>query len=78
MKTESRYTLTETEDMIAACLGHAYKAAQQSPRDSEARADAVWDVKHRLTLELSLARPTFNSDSFVAAIQRHYELASGF
>lgn len=73
-----RYQLTEVEDTIAACLGHAYKAAQMASKNSEDRADAVWDVKDRLVLELRLARPEFNSDVFVERIQHYYELAEGF
>lgn len=73
-----RYQLTEVEDMIAACVGHAYKAAQMASKDSDAKVDGVWDLKDRLELELSLMRPTFNHDVFTQRIQHHFELANGF
>ncbi len=73
-----KYQLTECEDMIAACIGHAYAKARNASKDSEARMDAVWDVKNRLVLEMRLNRATFNSDVFIQRVQHHFELATGY
>jgi hypothetical protein len=73
-----RYQLNRYEDMIAACIGHAYKAAQMSGKDGEAKVDAVWDVKDRLVVEMRLERPTFNSDVFGQRVQYWFEQSNGY
>ena len=73
-----RYQLNDYEDMIAACVGHAYKAAQMSGKDSEARVDGVWDLKDRMVVEMRLMRSTFNSDVFTERVQYWFEQATGY
>jgi hypothetical protein len=64
-------------DMMAACLGAAYKAAQLHSDNPDARADAVWDVKQRIVNELQLDDPRFDSDKFIARVQYWYHAHTG-
>lgn len=72
-----RYQLTEAEETIAACLGHAYAHALGHRDNPESRVEAVWDMKDRVVLEFQLERPKFNRDTFIERIQHHFERASG-
>ena len=70
--------MTEKDyDLIAACVGAAYKQAQMSD-EPEVRASAIWDLKERLVLELRLDNPRFNSDTFISRVQYWYEKHTGY